>query len=148
MIWKLSSWDGVVWGDPIKTLLEWQVWRGSLLWYIHRGKIICVMSIQPRSIMATISIRVANDIKRDKFGGVSSEGCMLTWLACWAVPDLTRQRYVLHRNYPYPDGVAIEWLWSADGVYYFHRPECTLQCHSDLMEWYWSGIGVRRKYAN
>ena len=49
---------------------------------------------------------------------------------------------------PYPYGVAIEWLWSVDGVYYFHRPECTLQCHSDLMEWYWSGIGVRRKYAN
>ena len=43
---------------------------------------------------------------------------------------------------PYPDGVAIECLWSVDGVYYFHRPECTLQCHSDLMEWYWSGIGV------
>ena len=43
---------------------------------------------------------------------------------------------------PYPDGVAIELLWSVDGVYYFHRPECTLQCHSDLMEWYWSGIGV------
>ena len=49
---------------------------------------------------------------------------------------------------PYPDGVAIEWLWSVDGVYYFHRPEYTLQCHSDLMEWYWSGIGVCHKYAN
>ena len=43
---------------------------------------------------------------------------------------------------PYPNGVAIEWLWSVDGVHYFHRPECTLQCHSDLMEWYCSGIGV------
>ena len=51
-------------------------------------------------------------------------------------------------GFPYPDGVAIECLWSVDGVHYFHRPECTLRCHSDLMEWYWSGIGVRRKYAN
>ena len=50
------------------------------------------------------------------------------------------QRFYI--NFPYPDGVAIEWLWSVDGVYYFHRPGCTLQCHSDLMEWYWSGIGV------
>ena len=43
--------------------------------------------------------------------------------------------------YPYPDGVAIECLWSVDGVHYFHRPECTLRCHSNLMECYWSGIG-------
>ena len=44
--------------------------------------------------------------------------------------------------FPYPDGVAIECLWSVDGVHYFHRLECTLRCHSNLMEWYWSGIGV------
>ena len=48
---------------------------------------------------------------------------------------------ILYIN-PYPDGVAIECLWSVDGVHYFHRPECTLRCHSNLMEWYWSGIGV------
>ena len=46
------------------------------------------------------------------------------------------------KGIPYPDGVAIECLWSVDGVHYFHRPECTLRCHSNLMEWYWSGIGV------
>ena len=49
---------------------------------------------------------------------------------------------------PYPDGVAIECIWSVDGVQHFHRPECTLQYLSDLLEWYWSDIWIRRKYAN
>ena len=43
---------------------------------------------------------------------------------------------------PYPDGVAIECLWSVDGVYYFHSPECTLRCHSDLMEWHRSASQI------
>ena len=55
--------------------------------------------------------------------------------------DHHHYHYHYHHHH-YPDGVAIERLWSVDGVYYFHRPECRLQCHSDLMEWYWSGIGV------
>ena len=58
-----------------------------------------------------------------------------------SVPSDSRSCHMTH-HFPYPDGVAIECLWSVDGVHYFHRPECTLRCHSNLMEWYWSGIGV------
>ena len=65
--------------------------------------------------------------------------CLRLWMC--EISVLRVLCYTMH-IIPYPDGVVIECLWSVDGVHYFHRPECTLRCHSDLMEWYWSGIGV------
>ena len=60
------------------------------------------------------------------------------------VGEMCTTNIQIRKVIPYPDGVAIECLWSVDGVYYFHRPECALQYHSDLMEWYWCGLEWHR----
>ena len=65
------------------------------------------------------------------------------WLIDWRIyASLGLNELKQCNRFPYPDGVSIEGLWSVDGVHYFHKPECTLRCHSDLMEWYWSGTGM------
>ena len=44
---------------------------------------------------------------------------------------------------PQSDGVAIECLSNVDGVTYFLRPKCTLQCRCEVAKWHRRGIAFQ-----